>query len=180
MKKRLAILSCLLFLLVTTGCSQQASSTQLTEPERWQVDASVVEVSPEELFESSDAVIIGIVTGQPTAKRVPGPKTDSMPQGEPMVVSEWTVIVKDVLKGDPPPKIVVQLDGGDTPELEIDMADEAQFSQGEKVFLYLKRVGDVYRVNGLFQGKYTVLGSGRVTNKDSRLNGTLDDLKERR
>lgn len=179
MKAYVAVVSCLLVVLAATGCTRSANSVKKTAPERWQVDASVVKMSPEELFASSDAVVIGIVTGRPTAKRVPGPKTDSMPQGEPMVVSEWAVNVKEALKGDPPSKIVVQLEGGDTPELEIDMSDEARLSPGEEVFLYLNRAGDVYRVNGLFQGKYTVSENGRVTNKDANLNDTLDNLRKR-
>ncbi len=179
--KSFIVVSCLLLAFMVPGCTASDAKPVQAPPEKWQVNASVVKMSPEELFESSDVVVVGVVTGRPTTRRVPGPKTDNMPQGEPMVVTDWSVSVKEVVKGNPPTQIVVKLEGGSTSELEIDVVDEARLSQGEKVFLCLTQAGDgTYRVNGLFQGKYTITNDGRVSNKDPGLNDTLDNLKKRR
>jgi hypothetical protein len=182
MRRSILVLALLILLAaVSVGCVSQTQSriTQAEQPQHLAVEASVIKLSPQELFRQSDAVIVGVVTGMPRSSRIPGPRTDAEPEGLPRVVTDWTVVTTEVLKGTPPKHVSVRLEGGSTPDLTVDFTQEADLSSGDRVLLYLRSEGDHYRVNGLFQGKYAITDSGLAKNRESERDEPLSSLKLR-
>ena len=109
----------------------------------------VMPSSLEKMTESSDAVIVGRVTGQ------------SVYRDGGYVFTEVHVDVEEYLKSDDPsqpPQVSLRVLGGELDGLRYEVAKAPVFEDGEEVLLFLKRSGDAdkYAVYGLYYGRYSV------------------------
>jgi len=76
-----------------------------------------------------------------------------------------TKYIKRILEMEEPKEITVKIPGGEVGDIALKVSDTPEFMEGEEVFLFLRLEElPIFRVAGLFQGKYTI-EEGRVKNK---------------
>jgi len=73
------------------------------------------------------------------------------------IYTDLTVAVSEQYKGDSGAgQITVTILGGNVDGLGLMVEDVPRFSNGQEVILFLNPKGDVFQINCLYQGKYTV------------------------
>jgi len=119
----------------------------------------VIKKSIEELTYEADSVLIGKVKDM-----------ESQWNSERTLIYTYiTVSVTEYVKRIPemeePKEITVKVPGGEVDDIALKVSDTPEFVKGEEVFLFLRLEElPVFRVAGLFQGKYTI-EDGKVKNK---------------
>lgn len=124
-----------------------------------QVSALVMKKSIEELTYEADFVLIGKVKDM-----------ESRWNKEKTLIHTYVTVsvtkyVKSILEIGEPKEITVKVPGGEVGDIALKVSDTPEFKKGEEVFLFL-RIEElpIFRVTGLFQGKYTI-EDGKVKNK---------------
>ncbi|MFH0951842.1 MAG: hypothetical protein V1838_01500 [Patescibacteria group bacterium] len=130
----------------------------------------VVEMDWPTLVKEADVIIRGTVEKSIGTSRY----TDD--SDELTVATRWKINVTESIKGDAPTLLIVRTLGGRYGLTEFWAEDEATFTPGEEVLLYLDRDADGadYRVVGMFQGHFTVRGEKLIQQET----GTKQPLKE--
>jgi len=132
----------------------------------------MVEMDAQTLQKEADVVIRGTIERQIGTVRY----TDAT--GELTVATRWQVNVAEFLEGHTSELIVVRTLGGRYGLTELWVEDEATFTSGESVTLYLDRDADSteYRVVGMFQGHFTVDGD-KLIQQETKKEQSLKDVK---
>ncbi len=121
--------------------------------------ALMVEKTMEELTYEADSILIGEVTGMESRWN----------EDRTLIYTYVTISPRDYVKklsnmGESE-EITVKIRGGEVDGIGLRVSDTPEFREGEEVFLFLKKERPtIFRVAGLFQGKYTV-EDGRAKNK---------------
>ena len=76
------------------------------------------------------------------------------------IVTSAAVAVDDAWKGPCADRIEVRTFGGRVGNVALEVEGAAQFEAGERVVLFLRRIGDAYSPYGMRFGKFDVVGSG--------------------
>ncbi len=124
-----------------------------------QADALVVKKSIEELTYEANVILAGEVKSMES--RWNTERT--------LIYTYVTISVREYTKALPGMRevkeITVKVPGGEVGDIGLKVSDTPEFREGEEVFLFL-RVEElpIFRVAGLFQGKYTIEG-GKAKNK---------------
>ena len=119
----------------------------------------VIRKSLEELTCDADCIVIGKVE-----------QMDSRWNQERTQIYTYVIVsVRQYIKSLPeigkPKEIIIKIMGGEVGDIGLKISDTPEFAQGEEVFLFVKiEKLPIFRVAGLFQGKYTV-EEGKVKNK---------------
>lgn len=138
--------------------------------------ALVVKKTIEDLTYEADSILIGKV--EEMKSQWNSEKT--------LIYTYVTVSVTEYVKRIPemeePKQITVKILGGEVGDMGLKVSDTPEFAEGEKVFLFLniERL-PIFRVAGLFQGKYTI-EDGKVKNKvlerEIPLNNFIGQIEE--
>lgn len=87
-----------------------------------------------------------------------------------------TKYIKRILEMEEPKEITVKIPGGQVGDIILKVSDTPEFMKDEEVFLFLRlKELPIFRVAGLFQGKYTI-EEGRVKNKVLEREISLDSF----
>ncbi len=124
-----------------------------------QADALMVRKSIEELTYEADSILIGEV------KRI----ESRWNKDRTLIYTYITISVRKYTKALPSMKevkeITVKVPGGEVGGIGLKVSDTPEFRKGEEVFLFLRiEKLPIFKVAGLFQGKYTIEG-GKAKNK---------------
>ena len=140
--------------------------------------AEVPSLTPGFLANHTNHAIHGIVTG------IEVQPVEFDENGTPIVFTDVRIAVFDDLKGDYDEAfMVIRVQGGETNEYRSTVKGAPIFKMGETVLIFVNDkdpddiYGDNYHVEGLQNGKYTILGSGLAVNQDAARVTTLDELK---
>jgi len=153
-----------------------------------EVSYELIYLSPDELAENSDLILIGSVKEiLPARWNTPdGEQPENAFEGsglDVVIYRDVVISVDEYLKNSlPSNEVVVRVLGGTVGNLGMDVEDEPSFEPGEDVLLYL--VEDTspftkdlrpehFRVTGVSQGKYTLTGDGKAVKS-----GEVADLGE--
>ena len=163
MIKTYSVLHRLLILLLLTGFFASQTS------------ALMVRKSIEELTSQADSILIGKVE-----------KIESRWNEEKTLIYTYvTISVKQHTKtlsgvGEVQ-EIIIKVRGGEVGDIGLRVSDTPQFRQGEEVFLFLKsETPTVFRVAGLFQGKYTIengIARNRMLGEEIPLDNLISQIK---
>ena len=124
-----------------------------------QGSALVIKKSVEELTHEADSVLIGKV------KDIESQWNKEKTLIYTYVTVSVTEYVKSILEIGEPKEITVKVPGGEVGDIALKVSDTPEFREGEEVFLFLRiEKLPIFRVAGLFQGKYTIR-EGKVINK---------------
>lgn len=119
------------------------------------ISALMIKLTPEEIVNQSDGIIIGTVKDLQTAK-VPS----SFRSGKEDIVTNAVISVEKYLfnpKNLPLPDITVQTVGGTIGKESMTMEDSPVFEKGQRVIVFLRQEKDnTLTVFGGSQGKYTI------------------------
>lgn len=121
--------------------------------------ALMIRKSVEELTYEADSIMIGKVTGMESRWN----------EDRTLIYTYVTISARDYVKklsniGESE-EIIVRMPGGEVGDIGLKVSDMPEFREGEEVLLFLKKERPtIFRVVGLFQGKYTV-EDGRAKNK---------------
>jgi hypothetical protein len=121
--------------------------------------ALMVRKSIEELTYEADSILIGEVKSMESRWN----------EDRTLIYTYVTISPRDYVKklsnmGESE-EITVKIRGGEVDGIGLRVSDTPEFREGEEVFLFLKKERlTIFRVAGLFQGKYTV-EDGRAKNK---------------
>jgi hypothetical protein len=86
------------------------------------------------------------------------------------IVTEASLTVSEVLKGDVGKTALVVQPGGEVGEVGQIVHGVARFAVGQDVVVFLERRGDRFTVTGMVQGKFTIVnGQARADSDDSLL-----------
>ncbi len=121
--------------------------------------ALMVERNIEELTYEADSILIGEVKSMESRWN----------EDRTLIYTYVTISARDYVKKLPnigeSEEITVKIPGGEVGDIGLRVSDMPDFREGEQVFLFLRRERPtIFRVVGLFQGKYTV-EDGRAKNK---------------
>ena len=87
-----------------------------------------------------------------------------------------TKYIKRILEMEEPKEITVKIPGGQVGDIALKVSDTPEFIKGEEVFLFLRlKELPIFRVAGLFQGKYTI-ENGKAKNKILKQEIPLDNF----
>lgn len=174
-----------------SSSSSSSSSESVSSPENGAVEElnasdapmiigvsyELIYLSPEDLANKSDLILIGSVKEiLPARWNTPdGEQPENVLEDlnwNDVIYRDVVVSVDDYLKNSlPSNEVVVRVLGGTVGNLGMDVEDEASFEPGEDVLLYLvedtspatKDLGpEHFRVTGISQGKYTLTGDGKA------------------
>ncbi len=141
-----------------------------------QADALVVKKSIEELTYEANSILIGEVKSMESRWN----------KDRTLIYTYVTISVREYIKGilnlGEPEEITVQVPGGEVGDIGLKVSDTPEFREGEEVFLFL-RVEElpIFRVAGLFQGKYTIEGEkakNKVLEQEISLDILIDQIEE--
>lgn len=130
----------------------------------------VVKKSIEELTYEADFILIGKVKDM-----------ESRWNKEKTLIYTYVTVsvtkyIKRILEMKEPKEITVKILGGQVGDITLKVSDTPEFMEGEEVFLFLRlKELPIFRVAGLFQGKYTI-EEGRVKNKVLEREISLDSF----
>jgi len=119
----------------------------------------VVKKTVEDLTYEADSILIGKVK-----------EMESQWNSERTLIYTYVAVsvteyVKRIPEMEEPREITVKVPGGEVGDIALKVSDTPEFVKGEEVFLFLRLEKlPVFRVAGLFQGKYTI-EDGKVKNK---------------
>lgn len=179
-------------LLPAAGCSGAVSQTESASPKAvTKVSATLLDLSPEELFEQAPVVIRARVDGPVGPLSVDAPSGDDRVPGstQEWMYTQWSVVPTQVYKTDGTissgKPVIVALRGGQSDEQVIEWEAEADLASGEEVVLYLGKTDGPgteapgrYFTHQLMVGKYKIdKKTGMAVSKDSRRNLRLNDLE---
>ena len=139
MKKIYSILSSVVIFSLVTGFFVTQGS------------ALVIKKSVEELTYEADSILIGEVKS--IESRWNKERT--------LIYTYVTIFVRKYTKALPGMKevreITIKVPGGEVGDIGLKVSDTPEFREGEEVFLFLRiEKSPIFRVAGLFQGKYTI------------------------
>jgi hypothetical protein len=101
-------------------------------------------------IEAADAVVTGEVLGTHASWNAEGSA----------IITEAEVRVDEAWKGEPSDRIDVRTLGGTVGTVRLEVEGAAKFEAGERVVLFLDRVGDAWTPAGMVFGKLHVEGDG--------------------
>ena len=119
----------------------------------------VVKKTVEDLTYEADSILIGKVK-----------EMESQWNSERTLIYTYVAVcvteyVKRIPEMKEPKQIIVKVLGGEVGDIALKASDTPEFTEGEELFLFLRLEElPVFRVAGLFQGKYTI-EDGKVKNK---------------
>ncbi len=135
-----------------------------------QVSALVIKKSIQELTYEADFVLIGKVKDM-----------ESRWNKEKTLIYTYVTVsvakyIKKILEIGELKEITVKVLGGEVDDIALKVSDTPEFMKGEEIFLFL-RIEElpIFRVAGLFQGKYTI-EDDRVKNKVLKREIPLDSF----
>ena len=138
--------------------------------------ALVVKKSIEELTHEADSILVGEVKSMESRWN----------KERTLIYTYITISVRKYTKALPNIKevkeITVKVPGGEVGDIGLKVSDTPEFREGEEVFLFLRiEKLPIFRVAGLFQGKYTI-EEGKVKNKvlerEIPLNSFIGQIEE--
>jgi hypothetical protein len=136
-------------------------STNSAEPNKAILQSAVRRMTLPDLVEASDVVIMGIVRGT-----APGGVTHLPGTDFPVPYREiWLKVEQYLTRRLTFDELKVRMLGGALPDVVVDVPEEPTFGLGEHVLVFLcKDTGnmfelpdDTFTVQGLFQGKYSII-----------------------
>ncbi|WP_244603649.1 hypothetical protein [Methanococcoides sp. AM1] len=176
----------------STGPANETATDQSSENRdkaTMSISAELEYVSPEEMSDRSDVILIGtvkeILPSKWNTEDGERPPDDISELGwHDVLYTDVVITVDEYLKNPLVDKeIIVRTQGGEDDIVVIDVEDEPSFKPEEKVFLYLKNDTWVdtmdhgpehFMVTGVSQGKFTLTDDGKATSFGEPL--TLDEL----
>ncbi|MFC8684142.1 hypothetical protein [Brevibacillus porteri] len=142
------------------------------------VEGTLIELSPEEMAAASSLIIEGKIND------ITQPHWNTEDGNEPEVIEDADAIYRDVTikvnkthKGEELDEVVVRVYGGETEKIIMDMENAPEFTENEKVLLFLNvddspanktNSTDHYAVVGSYQGKFKVKND-KVDNKKEKI-----------
>ena len=131
------------------------------------INSVMVQLELDELINSSDIILTGIVTGI-------GPVYRGIWQNTQLIFTDVVVETSQLLYGQTSEKVVIQTRGGRIDDSVTIAEDEPEFQLGEEVLLFLKHKPDSSSSANLDLNSFIVTGmlQGKWSYKDSQAVGT--------
>jgi len=167
------------------GCSQQIGGGNEAVSAEPPVSTSIAMSYPTydslaTLSQRADSIIVGQVASVASelVEMVPPEQKDKLPDYKKpstrVVMSTYTIVPSDELKGKGAQSLLVTQPGGSHAGQRIENEDEQELTQGNKYLLFLMKIGERYAIVGGAQGAYVIDSAGRLkahkpNGKDVRL-----------